>query len=200
MMKSIRAIFHSKEMAETRPFNLIITFVLLITSALTLFEAPNLMPVNRLPLFVGLMALHLVLHWISGYVAARDRWGILYLLLQGVLALALVLVSQQPALALALFATLIAETLGLFGLTRLAVSGVIGYLLLTAVSFYALGGLPLMAAWVSPVISTMVLLIIFMVLYRRQSEARERSQELLAELETAHHQLAGYAAQVESLT
>ena len=200
MMKTIRAIFRSDELVETRPFNLIITFVLLITSALTLFAAPNPMPVNRLPLFVGLMVLHLALHWMSGYVAARDRWGVLYLLVQGVLALALVLVSQQPELALALFATLIAETLGLFGLTRLAVSGVIGYLILTAVSFYALGGQPLIAEWMSPVISTMFLLIIFMVLYRRQSEARQHSQELLAELETAHHQLADYAAQVESLT
>jgi hypothetical protein len=94
---------------------------------------------------------------------------VVYLLVQGILALALVLVPQQPALALALFATLIAETLGLFGLTRLAVSGVIGYLILTAVSFYALGGQPLMAEWAEPVISTMFLLIIFMILYRRQS-------------------------------
>ena len=62
MMKTIRSIFHSDKMAETRPFNLIITFILIITSALTLFAAPNPMPVNRLPLFVGLMALHLALH------------------------------------------------------------------------------------------------------------------------------------------
>jgi len=110
------------------------------------------------------------------------------------------LVSQHPELVLAMFAALIAETLGLFGLTRLAAVGVIYYLLLTAVSYYALGGLPMMAEWASPVISTLTLIVLFMVLYRRQSEARESSQTLLAELETAHNQLADYAAQVESLT
>jgi len=57
-----------------------------------------------------------------------------------------------------------------------------------------------LAEWSSPTISTLTLFIIFMVMYRRQSEAREQSQTLLADLEAAHHQLADYAAQVESLT
>jgi len=200
MMNTIRHIFQSDEMAEGRPFFLVTTFVLIITSALTIFEQPNPMPLNRLPLFVALMIGHLALHWLSGFAAASARWRVAYIIGQGVLALALVLVSQQPELVLAMFAALIAETLGLFGLTRLAAVGVIYYLLLTAVSYYALGGLPMMAEWASPVISTLTLIVLFMVLYRRQSEARESSQTLLAELETAHNQLADYAAQVESLT
>ena len=146
------------------------------------------------------MILHLALHWLSGFATASARWRVAYLIGQGILALTLVLVSQQPGLALAMFAALIAETLGLFGLTRLAAAGVIYYSLLTAASYYALGGLPLMAEWASPVISTLTLIVLFMVLYRRQSEARENSQTLLTDLETAHIQLADYAAQVESLT
>ena len=172
MMNRIRHIFQSHEMAEGRPFFIITTFLLLITSALTLFDEPDPMPVNRLPLFVLLMILHLSLHWLSGYAAANGRWGAAYLVGQGVLALAITLVSGRPELALAMYAALIAETLGLFGLTRMAVAGVIYYLLLTAVSFYLLGGLPLMAEWASPVLSTLTLIILFMVLYRRQSEAR----------------------------
>jgi NarL family two-component system sensor histidine kinase YdfH len=123
-----------------------------------------------------------------------------YLLVQGALALTLALVTQQPELALTMFAALTAETLGLFGSSRLAVGGVIGYLILTGASFYLLGGQPMFTEWVSPATSTMTLLILFMVLYRRQSKARQRSQELLAELETAHHQLADYATQLEGLT
>ena len=187
MMDTIRAFFQNDETAEARPFFLIITFTLLTTSALTLFEEPNPMSVSRLPLFIGLMTLHLALHWLSGYVTVHERWRVAYLLVQGILALAL-------------FSALIAEMLGLFGLTRLAAGGVVGYLLLTAVSFYALGGLPLLAEWTSPVISMMFLIIVFMALYRRQMEARERSQDLLAELEATHYQLTDYAAQVESLT
>jgi NarL family two-component system sensor histidine kinase YdfH len=103
-------------------------------------------------------------------------------------------------LALAIFAALVAETLGLYGLTRLATTGVVAYLLLTALAFLALGGRPLLAAWAEPLISTMALLILFMVLYRRQAEARRRAQHLLTELQAAHRQLADYAAQVEALT
>ncbi len=200
MLKSLRTFFQSDELAEARPFYLIITFTLLTTSALTLFEPPNPMPLSRLPLFVVLMVLHLALHWLSSYAVIHARWRIPYLLGQGVLALALVAVSQRPELTLTLFAALVTETLGLFGLTRLAVAGAAGYIGLTAVSFFMLGGLALVLEWLSPVVSTLFLLIIFIVLYRRQSEAREQSQQLLAELEVTNRQLADYAAQVETLT
>ena len=200
MMNTIRTVFQSDELAEARPFYIILTVIILITCALTLFQPPNPIPFSRLPLFGLLLALHLGLHWSSVFVAERSGWREAYLLGQGGLAFALVMVSQRPELALTLYAALIAETLGLFGLTRLTAVSVGGYVLFTFVGFYLLGGQPLVAEWVSPTVSTLTLLIIFMVLYRRQSEARQRSQELLAELETAHHQLADYAAQVEDLT
>ena len=200
MMNTIRHIFQSDELAEARPFYIILTIIILVTSALVLFQPPNPMPLGRLPLYGLLLALHLGLHWLSGLVAERPRWRELYLLGQGGLAFILVLISQRPELVLTLYVALIAETLGVFGLTRLAAVGVVGYSLLTFVSLYVLGGQPLVAEWTSPAISTITLFIIFMVLYWRQSEARERSQALLAELETAHHQLADYAVQVENLT
>lgn len=200
MMKKITAILQSDELAEVRPFYLIITFTLLTTSALTLFEPPNPMPLSRLPLFAGLMVLHLALHWSSSYAAVHTRWRIPYLLGQGALALALVAVSRRPELALTLFAALMTETLGLFGLSRLAVAGAAGYIGLTAVSFFMLGGVSLFMEWLSPAVSTMFLLFIFIVMYRRQSEAREQSQQLLVELEVTNRQLADYAAQVETLT
>jgi NarL family two-component system sensor histidine kinase YdfH len=87
-----------------------------------------------------------------------------------------------------------------FGLTRFAALGVLGYILLTALSFYVLGGTAVLDDWLQPTASTFTLLIIFMVLYRRQLDARDRSQELLAELKDANHQLSKYAAQVETLT
>lgn len=198
IMKTIPSLFKRGEATEARPFNLIITILLLVTSALTVFTGEALL---RWPLlFGGLLALHLLLHWQSGLATTSLFRSVIYLGVQGGLAFLLVMVSQSPALALALYATMIAETVGLFGLTRLTVVAVIGYLTLTAFSYYALGGVALMSAWASPTVSTMVLLFLFMVLYRRQADERQRSQALLAELESAHSQLAGYAAQVESLT
>jgi NarL family two-component system sensor histidine kinase YdfH len=200
MMERTRALLQGEEGAEARPFYVITTVLLLAVTALTLFQAPAPMPTRRLPLFVGLLALHLALHWLSGYAATHGRWRLLYLPLQGGLALALALISQRPELTLAMFAALVAETLGLLGLTRVAAVAVAGYLSLMGAGFYALGGWVLIADWAEPAISTMALLILFMALYRRQTEARARSQELLGELEMAHRELAAYAAQVEDLT
>ena len=200
MLKSLRPVFASDEFAEARPFYLIITFILLTTAALTLFASPDPAPLFRLPLLVVLLALHLALHWLSSYAVIHTQWRVPYLLGQGALGLAVVATSQQPGLNLALFATLVTATLGLFGFTRAPVTAVAGYIGLTAVCYVMLGGLPLLMEWLSPTISTMTLLIIFIVMYRRQSEARSESQKLLAEREATNRQLADYAAQVESLT
>lgn len=200
MRQPLRALFQSEEATEAQPFYLIITILLLVVTALALSQRPTPMPAVRLLLFLALLVLHLALHWLSGYAVARARWRLLYLPLQGAIGLGLVLISQRPELALAIFAALVAETLGLYGLSRLATTGVVAYLLLTALAFLALGGRSLLAAWAEPLISTMALLILFMVLYRRQSEARRQAQHLLTELQAAHRQLADYAAQVEALT
>ena len=200
MINTIRTIFINDEYAEGRPFLIILTILILLTSALTLFQPPNPMPFSRLPLFVILLTIHLILHWISVIAVERSGWREAYLIGQGSIAFVLVLVSERPELALTLFAALIAETLGFFGLTRLAAISVAGYVILAFSSLFAIGGQPMLAEWWSPTVSTLTLFIIFMVLYRRQSEAREQSQHLLAELETANQQLAEYAAQVESLT
>lgn len=199
MISTIRHIFQRDELADARPFYVILTALILITCALTLFQSPSPMPVNRLPIFGIVLVLHLGLHWLCGLVIEQRGWLVGYWVLQGVLALGLVIVARAPELALMLFATLVAETLGFLGLTKLAAVAVGGYVVATFGAYYLLGGQPLLADWTSPTFSTMILLILFMLLYRRQTDARQHSQALLLELESAHHQLAEYAAQVESL-
>lgn len=200
MMEPVRDFFQSEEMAETRPFYLIITALLLGVSALTLFQSPVAVTAGRLALFLTLLTFHLILHWASAHAVTHSRWRLIYLPLQAVVASALALLSQRPELTLALFATLVAETLGLYGLRRLAAAGVIGYISVMIGAFLALGGLPLLAEWTGAIVPTMALLILFMILFRRQADARQRTQEVLVELEAAHSQLAEYAAQVEALT
>jgi len=193
-------IFQSDGFADARPFYVIITFALLITSAFTLFEVPDPMPLARLPLFGTLLASHIVLHWFSNFVAVQQGRPKRYLLAQALLAVAVSLVSQQPEIVISLFVTLIAETLGLIGLTRLAATAVIGYTALAGATFYLIGGPTVLAQWSPPAFSTIFLFVIFMILYRRQVVARQHSQDLLRELAAAHRQLADYAAQVERLT
>ncbi len=198
MVDNVRALMRQEESAGARPFYVLTTVILLAVSAFTLFRPPGAMPLARLPLFLSLLAAHLALHWLSGGLVRRQ--GARYLAVQAALATALALVSGRPELTLALFAALIAETLGLFGLTWQAGAAVVGYALLAGLSFTIIGGAALLGSWLAPSTSTIALLVAFMALYRRQEEARQRSETLLAELEQAHRQLADYAAQVESLT
>ena len=200
MISTIRSYLQSDDIAEARPFYLIISFVLLGTAALTIIQSPQPPPLGRLLVFIVLLAVHLALHWLSGLFLDYANGSLLYPIIQGLLALSIALIMQKPEMVLALFSTLIAETIGVFGFTRSAISSVVGFILLTLFSYYQIGGGTLLRLWIEPAASTITLLIIFIVLYRRQLDAREQSQTLLVELEAANRQLASYATQVESLT
>jgi len=185
---------------EGRPFFLLITFLLSVISLLVVFERLILGSPIRLAAYTGLLAVHIALHWVSGRIVDVPRWRLAYMILQGVSGFGVIWLGESPELVLAVFSALIGETIGLFGIKRQVWGAIIGYLLLLIAGYYVVGGIDTLTGWSSPTISTVLILIIFMVLYRRQLEARERTQELLDELESAHHQLASYAAQVKDLT
>jgi len=185
---------------EGHPFFLVIT-ILLGSVTVILFPAFSARFTGwQWAALAFLLPVHVALHWISSRFFDNGKLRVFYLTAQGLFAFALVGLTGSPELALALFASLIAETIGLLGMTWLTAVAVIAYLLLTLLGFLMLGGTNLLQEWDSPLVSTFSLLIIFMILYRRQTESREQTQTLLTELETAHRQLADYAAQVETLT
>jgi len=181
-------------------FYLVITFLLIAVSLLAVFERLILGSPTRFVVYIALLSVHIALHWISGRIMALPQWRLAYSVLQGALGLCVIWLAESPELTLAIFSALIGEAIGIFGITRQVWGIIVGYILLIATTYYLNGGLETLAAWSSPTISTVILLIIFMVLYRKQIEARERTQEVLAELENAHYQLSEYATQVEDLT
>jgi NarL family two-component system sensor histidine kinase YdfH len=74
------------------------------------------------------------------------------------------------------------------------------YLGLGSFSHFLIAGWGAFSEWVLMTGSITLFVVVYVVLYLRQVEARERVQVLLQELETAHRQLAEYATQVEDLT
>jgi len=54
--------------------------------------------------------------------------------------------------------------------------------------------------WAATALGILPVVVIYVWMLRRQMDAREKAQALLAELETAHRQLSEYAVQVEDLT
>ncbi|MCP4419465.1 MAG: sensor histidine kinase [Chloroflexi bacterium] len=187
-------------MGEGRPFYIVMSLLLTAVSLLIIANDPTLHDPSILSLFVGLMALHIGIHWLSPHIAADKHGTIEYLITQAVLAFVLVWISDSPALSLALFSAMIGETIGTHGLTRLVFGSVTSYLFLMIGGYFLIGGLDTFMDWLSATFSTTLLLIIFMVLYRRQLDTNEQATALLADLEIAHNQLTDYAVQVEDLT
>jgi two-component system, NarL family, sensor histidine kinase YdfH len=187
-------------MGEVSPFSLAQTLILGAVSIIVVYATPALQTPPALFGFIAVMLLHIGFHWVSGFSQDVLWMRISYLVIQSLLSLAAVLISGAPGIALALFATLIGETIGTHGTERLTWFSVIIYLALTPFSYFLVGGMETIAEWTQPTISTMIILIIFMVLLRKQIDASQSSQALAAELETANQQLIEYAEQVEELT
>lgn len=189
-----------KVMGEGRPFLISLTLILSSATVLVIYNSPELHRPLPLAALLLTMTLHIGLHWLSGFSAASPQWSVAYLTGQGLLGLAVIFISSAPELALAIFAAMIGETIGTFGGSRLAWIAVTLFLALTPLSYFLIGGASTFANWISPTISTMVILIIFMALFRRQLAVSQRAQKLADQLESANRQLAAYAAEVEELT
>jgi NarL family two-component system sensor histidine kinase YdfH len=195
------------DVATGLPFYLILYLVMAAVYVIALVSNPSLRAPGPLALFTVLMLAHGILHFFGPLVivAARQinrwRWALVYFALQAALLQAIVLVTDLQDLSLGLYMALTGEAAGALWPHRRAIA--------LAVSFYAgLVLLNVVLTWgpeavirVLPILGLMLLFVLtYVILFVRQTEARERAQTLLRELETAHSQLQEYAAQVKELT
>jgi NarL family two-component system sensor histidine kinase YdfH len=152
-------------------------------------------------LFTALMLAHAAVYWISLSLAQGRLRRVLYCLVQTGLVATISFVTYNPFVILGLYIALNGATVLLLGQLRpaaLAVTGNLALALFTIwLSIPATGNIILFSAFVIPVT-------LFVVggaaLLLEQANARVRMRALLAELETAHRQLAEYADRVEDLT
>lgn len=176
------------------------TLVIASLYAVTLYNQPAVRQLGTLIPFTVLTLTHLILHWQLGKILTSASKTVWYILVQGVLALSISVIGKNLGLSFALFMALLGEAIGLYGLNRRGLLASVYYFLLLVVSLVQLSN------WASSVwvlLSTIpiaLFVIIYVSLYMRQVEARERAQSLTLELEKANHQLSEYAAQVEDLT
>jgi NarL family two-component system sensor histidine kinase YdfH len=95
---------------------------------------------------------------------------------------------------------LIGETIGFLGLNRWSALSTIYYISLSLANFVIFTNFDNASYWLLTIIPTVIFVGLYVTLYMRQTEARERAQILAAELETANIQLTEYAARVEDLS
>jgi NarL family two-component system sensor histidine kinase YdfH len=112
----------------------------------------------------------------------------------------LIWISRGTAVSFGLIMALAGETVGMLEDWRRSIIAMIGYLALLIATNYLIDGWQSIPTWLGMAVVMMVFVLIYVLMFMRQMNARQEAQALLAELETAHQQLAAYAQQVETLT
>jgi NarL family two-component system sensor histidine kinase YdfH len=163
-------------------------------------DSPRLQNPLALTAFTALMISYVVLFWLSPLWMMRRPHVVIYLLVQSTLAFTLTLLGQNAALIFGLFAALIGVTVGMLGRTRAMLLAILLELGLSALAFVLVAGSVSLGEWALSIGPIVVFVIIYVVMYVRQLEAREEAQNALRDLDAAHRQLTEYAAQVEDLT
>jgi NarL family two-component system sensor histidine kinase YdfH len=116
------------------------------------------------------------------------------------LAFVITYLSQNIGMIFALFMALIGEVLGFLGLSRWSLLATLYYLSLSLINFLLLNEMGGALFWLLTIIPVVIFVGMYVTLYLRQAEAREKAQALAEELESANQQLMVYATQVEDLT
>lgn len=189
-----------KEETSEIPFFIFLTVVLMMIYALAVATSPELRAPLRLAPFTLLMVAHIGLYWSVGLWSKNPPRILLYLVLQGALAFVMVMIGRHLALTLGLFMGLVGVTAGLLKLTPLSIGVMTFYMLLSLIGYGMQGNWADLSWWFIAAAPMTTFVVIYVVLYGRQGEARARAQALANDLEKANRRLAEYATRVEELT
>jgi len=184
-----------------RPFFIFLTLILIAMYVASIMGNPSLQAPLSLTIFTILMLVHLALHWSIFGIYNSPRWHLIYLILQGLLALPITYISGNIGMIFSLYLALIGESMGLLRDKKLSTVLMIGYyVLLTTLSYGLLNGWEGIPWALLSILPMILFVMIYVGLYNRQAKAREQAQTLAIELEKANQQLTEYAARVEDLT
>jgi NarL family two-component system sensor histidine kinase YdfH len=150
--------------------------------------------------FTVLMVIHIALHWLVVRIIQVPRRKVLYIVVQGLLALLIAAISRNTGMVVALYMALIGETIGFLGINRWSVLSTLYFIALFLLNLVIFTNLESAIYWLATIIPIIIFVGMYVTMYVRQAEAREKAQALAAELETANQQLTEYAARVEDLT
>jgi len=185
---------------DPRLFMWILTLVVGSMGIWSVTQTPELRTPLALSAFSILVIVHILLHWVLEKIAERPNTLIWYVILQGGLAFVISWMAGQIGMVFASFMALLGEAVGLFGLNRRALLASVFYMILGAVNISQASERISLGWTLLGIIPMILFVVVYVVLYMRQAEAREQAQKLLTELEAANRQLSEYATQVEDLT
>jgi NarL family two-component system sensor histidine kinase YdfH len=179
---------------------LFLTSIFVFIYVWTVVSVPRLRAPDLLTFFTLLFILHLGLHWLIIWWI-KNKWSLwLYLIIQTALVFALATLAASIGPLLGLYLGLVGVSVGMLGSARRIVAGVLGVLAVSAINYYLITRGTGMAWWALAIIPMAVFVVIYVVLYSRQSAARDKAQRLALELEAANRRLTEDADRIEDLT
>lgn len=185
---------------DYRIFFTFMTLVLIGVYVMTLIQNSTLRQSWVAIPFTILMIVHIAVHLMVIRIIQVPARKTLYILVQGVLAFLITQLSQNTVMVFALYMALIGETIGFLGINRWGVLSTLYYLILSLINFVLFTNLGNAVYWLLTIIPIVIFIGMYVTLYVRQAEARERAEALASELESANQKLTEYAARVEDLT
>lgn len=189
-----------EDVRESRLFFVIVTLVLGVVTIAELRAIPGLRAPARAIPFVSLMALHTALYWVAARFAKTLRRTLGYLAVQTLLVFVLTQFLRDFASIVSLYPALLGIAVGMLRERRWMAWGVVVWLVLATLNLLLNLGTTALLLWLASAPPLTLFVVIYVVLYLRQVEARDRAQALLHELEIAHRELSEYAVRVEELT
>lgn len=187
-------------MGPVWPFFALLTTAMAVIYGITVTNVPSLRQPWLLVIFTLGMILHTALHWLSPLAARSPKATSLYLIVQLSLLLGMVFLTRFEPLTLGLFMGMVGEMLGVIRPLKRSIFAV---LVLIATVLLLHGW---MYGWVNAwsffitLFPLTFFVVIYVYLFTKQLEEKQRAESLLKELEVAHKQLGEYAVQIEDLT
>jgi len=172
---------------------------------LTVRSAGASMGPVRLSVFAVLLLVHTILHWFAPRLNLAKGTSsvvrVVYYVLQAGLVFVISLLTADRILSLALWVTLLAETVAMLwpAWQAMALSAAFYYGLMALNATFLLGLEELVRA-VPAAALVLVGVLLYTLSLTREAWSRMKAQELLQELRTAQSRLQAYADQIEELT
>ena len=185
---------------DYRIFFAFMTLILIGMYFMSLAQTPALQNFWNGTLFTVLMVVHIALHWLVVRIIQTPKRKALYIIGQGLLAFIITHLSQNTGMVFSLYMALIGETIGFLGINPRSALSTFYFLALSLLNLIIFTNFDSAIYWLLTVIPTIIFISMYVTLYVRQAEAREKAQALADELESANRQLTEYAARVEDLT
>jgi NarL family two-component system sensor histidine kinase YdfH len=189
-----------EELRGTRPFFLIFSFVLVAMYAFAFYSDRTLLKPTKLIPLILLGAVHGALYWFSPHLTFNRRWMVPFFLMQGIIVFAINLITQNQGMLVGLYLALSGAAVGIIEDLRKGIIPVAVYAVLAGANQVLAWGWGSLFGWLILFGPMMFFVVVYVVMFTRETQSRRRTQQLLEELETAHQQLSEYATKVEDLT